>query len=129
MFSNKASIHSNKSLMLKLSEIQGHYNFTDNDMAHRLGCSRQLYQMTRTGKVKLGHKILAGIIKAFPELSWDALYFLSSSADITTQREGITINFRNPFVKYRSSGILKVLHDGFIKLLKRMPKFRGSPNK
>lgn len=67
-------------LMDKVKQIQDKQGYPDGEMAEILGCSRQLYQMTRTGKAQLGTKILKGIIKAFPELEGDAIYFLTNSA-------------------------------------------------
>jgi len=61
----------------KLKYMQVHEGLTDKEMAIRLGCSRQLYQMTRTGKIPPGNKILRGISAAFPELQQDVIYFLS----------------------------------------------------
>lgn len=65
----------------KLKQVQSDNGLTDLEMAQRLGCSRQLYQGTRTEQIPLGIKILRGVISAFPgELSKDAIYFLTSNA-------------------------------------------------
>jgi len=65
----------------KLKQIQSDNSLTDLKMAQRLGCSRQLYQKTRTEQIPLGIKILRGVINAFPEeLSKDAIYFLTNEA-------------------------------------------------
>lgn len=53
---------------------------SDMEMAQRLGCSRQLYQATRVGKLSLNNKIIKGILKAFPQLRDDVIYFLSYDA-------------------------------------------------
>lgn len=66
------------SVIVKLRDIQLARGLTDTKMAKQLGCSRQLYQMTRTGKIPLGNKILKGISSVFPELQQDVIYFLSS---------------------------------------------------
>ena len=59
-----------------LREIQQLEALTDQEIADRIGCSRQLYNMTRTGKISVGYKILEGAVRAFPELEKPALYFL-----------------------------------------------------
>jgi len=68
-------------IISKLKGIQVREGLSDGDMAERLGCSRQLYQGTRTGRTPLGNKILKGITAAFPDLEQDVvIYFLSSDA-------------------------------------------------
>ena len=64
----------------KLKGIQVREGFIDAKMAQLLGCSRQLYQMTRSGKIPLGLKIPKGISVAFPELKEEAQNFLSNDA-------------------------------------------------
>jgi transcriptional regulator with XRE-family HTH domain len=71
-------------LIARLREIQVKTGWDDKQMAERLGCSRQLYQMTRSGKIPVGRKILKGISMAFPELQQDVIYFLAKGADIST---------------------------------------------
>jgi len=66
-------------LIGKLKYMQVQEGLTDKEMAIRLGCSRQLYQMTRTGKVPPGNKIIKGISTSFPELQQDVIYFLSNN--------------------------------------------------
>jgi len=63
----------------RLRDIQLSKRLADMEMARQLGCSRQLYQMTRSGKIPLGNKILKGILTTFPELEQDVIYFLSSN--------------------------------------------------
>jgi len=63
------------------SQHTGKKGLTDSEMAHLIGCSRQLYQATRTGKVPLGYKVVKGAIKIFPGLREFAIYFLTDSAD------------------------------------------------
>ena len=65
----------------KLTEIQREAGLTDKEMAKRLGCSRQLWQMTRTGRIPLSNTITRCISKNFPELSRDVLKFLSCDGD------------------------------------------------
>ena len=68
-------------LTLSLQEIQDRENLKDWQMAERLGCKRQHWQMTRTGDTPLGMTLLKGIAKGFPELHQDIIYFLDSDAD------------------------------------------------
>ena len=68
-------------LISKIKEIQEREGLTDVEMARRLGCSRQLYQGTRSGKIPLGRKILNGIMTGFPELKKDVIYFLTNDAN------------------------------------------------
>lgn len=69
-----------------LTALQKWQGLTDKEMADRIGCSRQLYQMTRTGKVPVGLTILRGSVAAFPELQeMAAVYFLRTNADIQTK--------------------------------------------
>ena len=70
-----------QSLVSKLKKKQEDLGLTDSEMSQLLGCSRQLWQMTRTGRTPLGRKILTGIVPAFPELQKDTIYFLSNSAN------------------------------------------------
>ena len=65
----------------KLIEIQTRVGLTDKEMAGSLGCSRQLWQMTRSGKIPLGNTMTKCISKNFPELHQDIIYFLAQSAD------------------------------------------------
>ena len=44
-------------------EIQKKYGYTDQQMADLLGCSRVLYQRTRTGKIKAGGAFLRGMLR------------------------------------------------------------------
>jgi len=65
----------------KLVDMQTREELTDREMAERLGCSRQLWQMTRSGKIPPGKTIIKCITKNFPELHQDIIYFLAQSAD------------------------------------------------
>ena len=68
-------------IVSKLRKIQLAKRLTDGEMAQQLNCSRQTYQKTRVGKIKVGNKILMGIMAAFPELKQDIIYFLSNDAN------------------------------------------------
>lgn len=65
----------------KLAEIQNKEGLSDGKMAKRLGCSRQLWQMTRSGETPLGMTVLKCILRRFPELVQTTLIFLSGDAD------------------------------------------------
>ena len=65
----------------KLVELQVKGELTDREMAERLGCSRQLWQMTRSGRTPLGKTMAKCITRNFSELNQDIIYFLAQSAD------------------------------------------------
>ena len=44
-------------------EIQKEHGYTDQQMADLLGCSRVLYQQTRTGKIEPGGAFLRGMLR------------------------------------------------------------------
>lgn len=77
----------NITIVDKLRERQTQLVLSDTEMADMLGCSRQLWQMTRTGKTPLGKKVIAGVIAAFPELKGDIIYFLSNDVKITPKQD------------------------------------------
>ena len=100
-------------LLSDLRWIQYSQHLTDAGMAEKLGCTRQLYQMTRTYKIPLGLKILRGSIKAFPRLLPDAMYFLSPDA---AQSMPI-LAFKN-----QRGGALRRLGDGLLGLVAKLGK-------
>lgn len=71
----------------KLIKIQIKEKLTDKEMAVRLGCSRQLWQMTRTGKTSLSNTLIKCIYKRFPKLKRDVENFLNHDGD-RLSREG-----------------------------------------
>ena len=68
----------------KLKELQVAEGLSDYKFADKLGVSHQLWQMTRTGKREVGLAVLHGTITAYPELSRDVLFFLSSDVEAST---------------------------------------------
>lgn len=69
-----------------LVTIQRREDLSDEVMAGKVGCARQLYHATRTGKVPLGWTVFKGACRAFPlELCEHALIFLTGDADILTK--------------------------------------------
>lgn len=61
----------------ELVNIQQSNHYSDSKMAELIGCSRQLYQATRQGKVSVGIKILRGGLNAFPQLRNVGVIFAS----------------------------------------------------
>jgi len=72
--------------IVKLSELQDKGELTDTEMAERLGCSRQLWQMTRTGRIPLSNTIIKCITRNFPDLQQDVIYFLAQDGDKLSQK-------------------------------------------
>jgi len=64
-------------IISKLVQIQARDKLSDKKMAKRLGCSRALWQLTRTEKTPVNAKIIKGIARNFPELHTALLVFLS----------------------------------------------------
>jgi imidazoleglycerol-phosphate dehydratase len=50
-------------LLEKIVQLQNSKGYTDEQMAEKIGCSRPLYQRTRTGKVAVGGTFLRGAMK------------------------------------------------------------------
>ncbi len=71
--------------LTELLAIQKKEHLTDKEIATKIGCSRQLYQMTRTEKIPLGFKILQGAVRTYPELQRSAIYLWMHSANKTTE--------------------------------------------
>ena len=54
----------------KIEELQKEGGYTDQQMADKIGCSRPLYQRTRTGKIPVGSTFLKGAIPlVFPKVN------------------------------------------------------------
>lgn len=85
----------------KLAEMQSREGLKDREMAKLLGCSRQLWQMTRTGKIPLGNTMLECISRNFPGLHKDVLKFLSRNGDKSSRNAD-----KNPIVKRFFTGLL-----------------------
>ena len=65
----------------KLIDIQVREELTDKEMADQLGCSRQLWQMTRTEETPLSMTMLKCVCKNFPDLNQDVIYFFTGNGD------------------------------------------------
>lgn len=50
-------------VLQKIIQIQESNGFSDQQMAEKIGCSRPLYQRTRTGKIPMGGRFLKGSMK------------------------------------------------------------------
>jgi len=50
-------------ILEKVVQLQNSRGYTDEQMAQKIGCSRPLYQRTRTGKVSVGGTFLRGAMK------------------------------------------------------------------
>jgi len=51
----------------KIVQYQANNNLSDQQMAELIGCSRPLYQRTRTGRVPLGSRFIKGALKLLEE--------------------------------------------------------------
>jgi imidazoleglycerol-phosphate dehydratase len=54
-------------ILEKVVKLQNSRGYTDEQMAARIGCSRPLYQRTRTGKIPVGSAFLRGALKLISE--------------------------------------------------------------
>ena len=115
----------NTQLIEKLKEIQRIQILTDGQMAKKLGCTRQLYQATKTLKVSVGLTILRGATRAFPELIGDAIFFLTNGVQGITTLANINRNVPQPSSSQRW-GVLRSLPMSLIHWLKKIvQRLRG----
>jgi imidazoleglycerol-phosphate dehydratase len=56
-------------VLQKIIELQESNRFSDQQMAEKIGCSRPLYQRTRTGKITMGGTFLKGAMKLLESLT------------------------------------------------------------
>jgi imidazoleglycerol-phosphate dehydratase len=56
-------MESSEAILAKIVQIQQKQGLSDNQMARKIGCSRPLYQRTRTGKIPIGGRFLKGAMK------------------------------------------------------------------
>jgi len=68
-------------LLAKLMKYQRKMNWTDGQMASRLGVSRPYWTQIRNRKFHLGERVLRGVVRTFPELSAEVLLFLGSERE------------------------------------------------
>jgi hypothetical protein len=69
-------------LVNKLVEIQEEEELSDTQMADVIGCSRQIYQATRTGNIPAGQTVLKGVLKTFPQLKELSFQSMANGKDI-----------------------------------------------
>jgi imidazoleglycerol-phosphate dehydratase len=56
-------MESTEAILAKVVQLQQKQGYSDQQMARKIGCSRPLYQRTRTGKIPLGGRFLKGAMK------------------------------------------------------------------
>jgi imidazoleglycerol-phosphate dehydratase len=56
-------MESTEVILAKVVQLQQKQGYSDQQMARKIGCSRPLYQRTRTGKIPLGGRFLKGAMK------------------------------------------------------------------
>lgn len=113
---------STKQFIQHLTKIQEREGYTDLQMSNRLGCSRSLFQMTRTGKIPLSITILKGSIRAFPELKRDAYIFLTNDASVITNVPTITTT-PHETPSQRFLGALRAFRKGLYSRLRNLGIF------
>jgi transcriptional regulator with XRE-family HTH domain len=91
------------SLVAKLHERQLTLNLSDSEMAERLGISRQMWSFTKNGRRWVGFAILQGIVRGFPELSAEALFFLRS--DVTEITDDVSTITESPQTRQDRQGV------------------------
>jgi imidazoleglycerol-phosphate dehydratase len=63
-----SQVNGAEGLVKKVTQIQESQGYTDQQMADWLGCSRQTYQQTRTGKKKVGNAYYKGAMRFLASL-------------------------------------------------------------
>lgn len=71
-------------LVAALTDRQAKAGEPDKLFARRLGLSRQAWQKIRTRECGLGSRSLAGIVRAYPELTPEVHIYLSTTANSLT---------------------------------------------
>jgi imidazoleglycerol-phosphate dehydratase len=56
-------------VLQQIIKLQNDNNWSDQEMADKIGCSRPLYQRTRTGKIPMGGTFIKGAMKVLSELN------------------------------------------------------------
>jgi imidazoleglycerol-phosphate dehydratase len=56
-------MESTETILGKIVQLQQKSGFSDQQMARKIGCSRPLYQRTRTGRIPIGGRFLKGAMK------------------------------------------------------------------
>jgi imidazoleglycerol-phosphate dehydratase len=80
---------STNELLKKVVQLQDRSGYTDQQMAGKIGCSRPLYQRTRTGRVPVGGTFLKGAMKllagATPNLRKYTIKRRTGETDVTLE--------------------------------------------
>lgn len=84
-------IESPEALLQEVRKIQERLKLTDQQMAEKIGCSRVLYQRTRTAKIPVGDTFLKGAMKL---LSSSAKEGRKSGIKRDTKETSITLEIR-----------------------------------
>ena len=64
-------------VLQQIIKLQKDNNYSDQQMADKIGCSRPLYQRTRTGKIPMGGTFIRGAMKVLAELNKSGRYCVS----------------------------------------------------
>ena len=72
-------------MLEKLLEKQIVSDLTDTEFAAKLGIPRSTWQLTRSGTVPLGRRVVSAAARTYPELMPDAISFLLSNAKANAQ--------------------------------------------
>ena len=71
-------------LIQALKRRQRDLELSDTAIAKRLGVSPSFWCLVQQGKRRIGHQLIRGVIRGFPELTTEALIFLRSEVTDTT---------------------------------------------
>ncbi len=77
-------------VLQQIIKLQKDNNYSDQQMADRIGCSRPLYQRTRTGKIPMGGLFIRGAMKVLAELNKSGR---SASVKRNTKETNIELEF------------------------------------
>ncbi len=68
-------------LLEKLIDRQRSAGLSDRDMATRLGVSSPMWTMVRMGKANMGVRMLGGVVRSYPDLIPEVVFFLRGDRD------------------------------------------------
>ena len=71
-------------LVAVLTARQQQLGLTDGRFARLMGLTRPLWQAIRTGRRNVSLRLLAGVVRAFPDLEGEALAFLRNHTEEET---------------------------------------------
>ncbi len=73
-----------------LADYQANQHESDGVFARRLGVSTELWRVTRSGLRNIGITLLKGVLKTYPELEGEVVFFLRGEVGIPTESSEIT---------------------------------------